>query len=187
MYFSTNQITQTTNQSIHNQVTSGGVTIVKVGGVQHQIQQPHTAAPSTGVYTRRAKLGDSRSTGRLHTNPTTNTHRSMTRLNIAGGSVGGLHKSMTRLSSSQQINAVLGHSGVVPTPPLSNNVVVANSSKWPGSNVRVSSGGVTVTTISPPRIQRPLSQGPLTLITNHTNQVKKNVKKNVNLTIAAIF
>lgn len=28
----------------------------------------------------------------------------MTRLNVAGGSVGGLHKSMTRLSSSQQIN-----------------------------------------------------------------------------------
>lgn len=103
----------------------------------------------------------------------------MTRLNIAGGSVGGLHKSMTRLSSSQQINAVLGHSGVVPTSPLSNNVVVGNSSKWPGSNVRVSSGGVTVTTISPPRMQRPLSQGPLTLITNHTNQVKISHKKNL--------
>lgn len=37
--------------------------------------------PHTG-YTRRAKLGDSRSTGRLH--PSSNTHRSMTRLNIAG-------------------------------------------------------------------------------------------------------
>lgn len=58
--------------------------------------------PHTG-YTRRAKLGDSRSTGRLHPG-SSNTHRSMTRLNIAGGSVGGLHKSMTRLSSSQQIN-----------------------------------------------------------------------------------
>lgn len=80
-------------------------------------------APHTG-YTRRAKLGDSRSTGRLYS--AGNTHRSMTRLNIAGiaryidgtlkmidrtffssfpgGSVGGLHKSMTRLSSSQQIN-----------------------------------------------------------------------------------
>ncbi|KAJ8912910.1 hypothetical protein NQ315_017240 [Exocentrus adspersus] len=167
---STNQITQTTNQSMHNQVTSGGVTIVKVGGVQ-QIQQPQTVLPSSaGVYTRRAKLGDSRSTGRLHTTPNANTHRSMTRLNIAGGSVGGLHKSMTRLSSSQQINAALGHSSIVPTPPLSNNIV-ANSNKWPGSNIRVSSGGVTVTTISPPRIQRPLSQGPLTLITNHSNQM----------------
>jgi hypothetical protein len=49
-------------------------------------------------YTRRAKLGDSRSTGRLHGGG--NTHRSMTKLNVAGG----LHKSMTRLSSSQQIN-----------------------------------------------------------------------------------
>lgn len=33
-------------------------------------------------YTRRAKFGDSRSTGRLHS--AGNTHRSMTRLNIAG-------------------------------------------------------------------------------------------------------
>jgi hypothetical protein len=45
--------------------TSGGVTIVKLGG---------------GGYTRRAKLGDSRSTGRLHAAP----HRSITRLNLAG-------------------------------------------------------------------------------------------------------
>lgn len=40
-------------------------------------------APHTG-YTRRAKLGDSRSTGRLYS--AGNTHRSMTRLNIAGTS-----------------------------------------------------------------------------------------------------
>lgn len=53
-YFSTNQLTQ------NSQVTSGGVTIVKVGG------QPLPDKPqvSTGGYTRRAKLGDSRSTGR---------------------------------------------------------------------------------------------------------------------------
>ena len=59
-------------------MTSGGVTIVKVGGVQQNtpVQQ--------GGYTRRAKLGDSRSTGRLHTPQTTNTHRSMTKLNIPG-------------------------------------------------------------------------------------------------------
>ncbi|KAJ8967516.1 hypothetical protein NQ314_002831 [Rhamnusium bicolor] len=170
---STNQITQTPNQNVNNQVTSGGVTIVKVGGIQHQVvQQPHTvASTSAGGYTRRTKLGDSRSTGRLHTAPNSNTHRSMTRLNIAGGSVGGLHKSMTRLSSSQQINATTGLPAVVPTPPLSNNIVVTSANKWPASNVRVSSGGVTVTTISPPRMQRPLSQGPLTLVTNHTNQV----------------
>lgn len=59
-------------------MTSGGVTIVKVGGIQ-------TNAPvQQGGYTRRAKLGDSRSTGRLHTAQNTNTHRSMTKLNIAG-------------------------------------------------------------------------------------------------------
>lgn len=87
--------------------TSGGVTIVKLGGtnvngtIATATTTPTTQPPTT-AYTRRAKLGDSRSTGRLHTSA--NTHRSMTRLNVAGGSVGGLHKSMTRLSSSQQIN-----------------------------------------------------------------------------------
>lgn len=80
--FSTNQINQTTTappSSVNNQVTSGGVTIVKVGGAQ-----PQTVAAPQGGYTRRAKLGDSRSTGRLHTAANTNTHRSMTRLNITG-------------------------------------------------------------------------------------------------------
>lgn len=57
-------------------------------------------------YTRRAKLGDSRSTGRLHAGGGGN--KSMTRLNIAGGSVGGLHKSMTRLSSSQLLGQYNG-------------------------------------------------------------------------------
>ncbi|CAH2086848.1 unnamed protein product [Euphydryas editha] len=114
-------------KSTHGEVnrTPGGVTIVKLGGATtpgtttsssstpgpagpSAVATPGVAgagpplAPVTG-YTRRAKLGDSRSTGRLHPGP--NSHRSMTRLNIAGGSVGGLHKSMTRLSSSQQINA----------------------------------------------------------------------------------
>ncbi|XP_028172173.1 protein melted, partial [Ostrinia furnacalis] len=98
--------------------TSGGVTIVKLGGptptpapttsvatsssVASTASVPAASVPAAG-YTRRAKLGDSRSTGRLHPGP--NSHRSMTRLNVAGGSVGGLHKSMTRLSSSQQINS----------------------------------------------------------------------------------
>ncbi|CAG9860360.1 unnamed protein product [Phyllotreta striolata] len=150
---SLNQISQLPTPT--SQVTSGGVTIVKVGGgVQ-------ASAPSGG-YTRRAKLGDSRSTGRLHTAPSINTHRSMTKLNIAGGSVGGLHKSMTGLSSTQHINAT-------PVPPLSNNVIVTGVNKWTAPNIRVSSGGVTVTTISPPRIQRPLSQGPLAFIGSHAN------------------
>lgn len=146
-----------------NQVTSGGVTIVKVGGVPPSQPPP---VPPVG-YTRRAKLGDSRSTGRLHT--AQNTHRSMTRLNLAGGSVGGLHKSMTRLSSSQNINsqqqAVLA---AVPSPPASSNITITTNNKWATSNNHISSGGVTVTTISPPRIQRPLSQGPLTVNTNLT-------------------
>lgn len=77
LFYSTNQVNQTTPSG--NQVTSGGVTIVKVGGSQPQ----STAVPQEG-YTRRAKLGDSRSTGRLHTAANANTHRSMTRLNIAG-------------------------------------------------------------------------------------------------------
>lgn len=76
---STNQLNQVISVSqAQNQVTSGGVTIVKVGA-------PSQPVPTLqGGYTRRAKLGDSRSTGRLHTATNTNTHRSMTRLNIAG-------------------------------------------------------------------------------------------------------
>lgn len=94
VFSSTNQITQittttsssTSTQNTPNHVTSGGVTIVKVGGVvQSQTTQSQAVTPTPVGYTRRAKLGDSRSTGRLHTS--TNTHRSMTRLNIAGGSV----------------------------------------------------------------------------------------------------
>ncbi|EEZ99906.2 Protein melted-like Protein [Tribolium castaneum] len=149
---SSNQINY--NNNTQNQVTSGGVTIVKVGGIQQN------APVQQGGYTRRAKLGDSRSTGRLHTAQTTSTHRSMTKLNIPGGSIGGLHKSMTRLSSSQQINAI---------PQPSSNVTVTN--KYINNNTKISSGGVTVTTISPPRMQRPHSQGPLTLNTNQNSQV----------------
>lgn len=70
---------------------------------------------------------------------------------------------MTRLSSSQQINAI--------TQP-SNNVTVTNTNKYTNNNnTKISSGGVTVTTISPPRMQRPHSQGPLTLNTNQNSQV----------------
>lgn len=138
-----------------NSVTSGGVTIVKVGG-----QAPITTTPQGG-YTRRAKLGDSRSTGRLHTATNTNTHRSMTRLNIAGGSVGGLHKSMTRLSSSQQINAIptSGATNNTHNVTIGGNLPPPPPHKW--TVPKVLSGGVTVTTISQPRMSRPLSQGPL--------------------------
>ncbi|XP_032513732.1 protein melted isoform X2 [Danaus plexippus] len=133
-------------KSTHGEVnrTSTGVTIVKLGG-QTTVTSPSTGAATTTTltvtgpvgYTRRAKLGDSRSTGRLHPGP--NSHRSMTRLNVAGGSVGGLHKSMTRLSSSQHINAQ--------NPPQMGS---KPSSK---PNV-VSSAGVTVS-VSPPLAPRP--------------------------------
>ncbi|XP_066247641.1 protein melted [Euwallacea similis] len=152
---STNQLAQ------NSQVTSGGVTIVKVGGQPAEKVVPQSVG---GGYTRRAKLGDSRSTGRLHTAQNSNTHRSMTRLNVAGGSVGGLHKSMTKLSTSREMNNI-PNSYALPLSPIT-----VIGSKWAGTNVKVSSGGVTVTTISPPRIQRPLSQGPLSLLNNHLGQ-----------------
>lgn len=56
--------------------SSSGSTATPVNGNTVTSNPPHTG------YTRRAKLGDSRSTGRLHS--AGNTHRSMTRLNIAG-------------------------------------------------------------------------------------------------------
>lgn len=87
---------------------------------------------------------------------------------LTGSSVGGLHKSMTRLGSSQQINVMPSSNPAGPaiTPPASTGDIVVNN-KWGGTGPisgRVSSGGVTVTTISPPRMHRPHSQGPLTLL-----------------------
>ncbi|XP_046867962.1 protein melted isoform X2 [Drosophila willistoni] len=134
-------------------------------------------------YTRRVKLGDSRSTGRLH--PASNTHRSVTRLNVASGSVGGLHKSMTRLSNSQinqQPNGGNSNGNVVvqtgatprtpstpssnppvtPVPPLSNNVVITGHNKH---GIPVTSGGVTVKV-------RPHSQGPSTLLNSSSVMMK---------------
>ncbi|XP_046678270.1 protein melted [Homalodisca vitripennis] len=85
------------------------------------------------VITPRPRLGgDSRSTSRLHSAA----HRSMTRLNIVNNSRMGLHKSMTRLSSSQQINQ--SQVTTVTTINGARHYTLA-----PG---RVTSGGVTVTT-----------------------------------------
>ncbi|XP_039746924.1 protein melted isoform X2 [Pararge aegeria] len=157
-------------KSTHGEVnrTPGGVTIVKLGGsttTASPVSAGSTVPPlvstapvslgstttpvSTSVapvtgYTRRAKLGDSRSTGRLHPGP--NSHRSMTRLNVAGGSVGGLHKSMTRLSSSQQINA---QQNMTPPQIVGSKPTVAKAG---------SGGAVTVTTISPPLAPRVASR-----------------------------
>ncbi|CAG4907316.1 protein melted isoform X1 [Colias croceus] len=163
-------------KSTHGEInrTSGGVTIVKLGGQNstgNVISSGTTTGPSTTAgapavapgpsvvttgptgpvgYTRRAKLGDSRSTGRLHPGP--NSHRSMTRLNVAGGSVGGLHKSMTRLSSSQQINA---QNANLPAP-------VPNSKSTgpkPVGAAAVSTAGPTI--ISAPLQTQSISVNPL--------------------------
>lgn len=157
--------------------------------------------PHTG-YTRRVKLGDSRSTGRLH--PSGNTHRSMTRLNVAGGSVGGLHKSMTRLSSSQHINQNGSASGSgsntannstsssnvvvqtgamakIPTSPSSPGYVtpvppLSNNVIITGHNKwGIPSTQVTsggVTVTTSPTKLRPQSQGPTTLLNTSTALMK---------------
>ncbi|XP_060863265.1 protein melted isoform X2 [Metopolophium dirhodum] len=119
-----------------NQIING-ITIVKVGGNQSPTNSNITRTTQTDnngrnsriVITPRPRLmADSRSTGRLQSS---NAHRSMTRLNAASGSrvgsVGGLHKSMTKLCSNQ--------------------VCIANSSnRNKPSTTKISSGGVTVTT-----------------------------------------
>jgi len=68
------------------------------------------------------------------------------------GSVGGLHKSMTRLSSSQQINLVPVPSSVSGPTVISNNRSITTINGGRQYNVsaaqKVSSGGVTVTTAS---------------------------------------
>ncbi|XP_052872199.1 protein melted [Anopheles cruzii] len=66
----------------------------------------------TGYTRNRPKLGDSRSTGRLHSGGGGGgggANKSTTRLNNAGGSMGGLHK--PRLGSSQLINQFNGVGG----------------------------------------------------------------------------
>lgn len=115
-------------------------------------------------------------------------------VSFIGGSVGGLHKSMTRLSSSQQINQngsnstnvnnassgniMLPSGGVLPlsvingpssnyvtpVPPLSSNVIITGHNKWGIPATKITSGGVTVTTAPAPPRIRPQSQGPTTLM-----------------------
>lgn len=68
--------------------TTAAAAAAAAAGATNNNSMPLSAAaaapppPQHTGYTRRAKLGDSRSTGRLHS--AGNTHRSMTRLNIAG-------------------------------------------------------------------------------------------------------
>lgn len=107
-------------------------------------------------HTRRPKVGDSRSTGRLHSGGgINNAHRSMTRLSATGvnnSNLGGLHKSMTRLSSSSHF--------ISPTipPPLSQNVMITGENKWGIPSTKIASCGVTVNHTSPNRM-RPSNLG----------------------------
>lgn len=93
--------------------------------------------------TRRTKVGDSRSTGRLHSGTgINNAHRSMTRLSATGvnnSNLGGLHKSMTRLSTSSSHFI----SPTIP-PPLSQNVMLTGENKWGLPSTKIASCGVTV-------------------------------------------
>ncbi|EAA04616.4 AGAP007472-PA [Anopheles gambiae str. PEST] len=159
--------TPTSAPSGTSTVVNGGTTVVS--------PTPH----HTGYTRNRPKLGDSRSTGRLHSGGGGG-NKSTTRLNNAGGSMGGLHKS--RLGSSQLINqfngdigagvgnvaikgmmassgsggALLGNS--IP-PPLSQHVTITGENKWGIPQTKITSCGVTVTT-SPTRAPRPYSHGP---------------------------
>ncbi|KAL0267786.1 UNVERIFIED_CONTAM: hypothetical protein PYX00_009955 [Menopon gallinae] len=126
--------TGTNNGTSRVNQTSGNVTIVKLGGAgsSHAIKDTEKSSePNRSVVTR------PRSTVRLDNSAP---HRSMTRLNVGGsraGSVGGLHKSMTRLSSSQQIN-------LLPNSRPGNTINTASLGL--PRQYKVTSGGVTVTT-----------------------------------------
>lgn len=175
------QISVNSNASSNVIINSanGQLPLVPYANSNHQSHHPLSNPISIPQqhYTRRPKFGDSRSTGRLHGG--TNTHRSMTRLNLnaSGGNnsnLGGLHKSM---SSSQQINQTNPVGGgfnntnndsnsnfiqsTIP-PPLSAQVIITGENKWGIPSTKITSGGVTVTT-SPTRV-RPYSQGPSTLL-----------------------
>ncbi|CAK1552623.1 unnamed protein product [Leptosia nina] len=78
----------------------------------------------------------------------------MTRLNVAGGSVGGLHKSMTRLSSSQQINAQ--NANMPASVPNNKNVVTKSVT----GALPVSASGTTIIS-SPPFTSQSISVNPL--------------------------
>ncbi len=148
--------------------------------------------PQQQPYVRRPKF-DSRSTGRLHGAVSNN--RSMTRLNVAptavhnNSNLGGLHKSMTRLSSSQQINQANAETNFVPAtvpPPLSSNVIVTGENKWGiPSTYKITSGGVTLHHTSPNRI-RPFSQGPATLLGSIGNASSSNGLSTLNQSTGSI-
>lgn len=163
--------------NLHSQTTTTSTSLMSNGNSQHQQQQQ---------YIRRQKF-DSRSTGRLHGAIPNN--RSMTRLNIAPISVnnnsnlGGLHKSMTRLSSSQQINQgtnAFNSSNIDTTftpasiPPLSSNVIVTGENRWGIPSTKITSGQVTALHHTSINRIRPFSQGPATLLGSIGNASSSN-------------
>lgn len=172
------------NQFSVNSVTSS--TILPSNG--HQIN------PTSQPYIRRPKF-DSRSTGRLHGAVSNN--RSMTRLNIAptavnNSNLGGLHKSMTRLSSSQQINQSAFPNvdatfipATIP-PPLSSNVIVTGENKWGIPSTKITSGGVTLAHHTSPNRIRPFSQGPATLLGSIGNASSSNGLSTLNQSTGSI-
>lgn len=211
-----NSINASTQKS-NPQLTSGNITIVNLNSSTNALPPPPRASstavpfkaqqisvtsssilPSNGnhpnggpsqQYIRRAKF-DSRSTGRLHVAVSNN------RLNIAptavnNSNLGGLHKSMTRLSSSQQINQALFPNvdatfipATIP-PPLSSNVIVTGENKWGIPSTKITSGGVTLHHTSPNRI-RPFSQGPATLLGSIGNASSSNGLSTLNQSTGSI-
>lgn len=183
-----NKLLSNTERNSPINQTLNGVTIVKVNGERNEnkIHSVGSAArplsavhhpPSSQnggfeepwlnrqeinrvVITPRLRLiGDSRSTGRLHTSAA---HRSMTKLNNVSntkiGSIGGLHKSMTKLSSSQ-LNCQPPLPPMQPscqtaqthTSQLVNNRAITSNGYLHQYSINASSnkifcGGVTVTT-----------------------------------------
>lgn len=62
-----------------------------------------------------------------------------------------------------EANGVTTSNYVTPVPPLSSNVIITGHNKWGIPSTKITSGGVTVTTSTSPRV-RPHSQGPSTLM-----------------------
>jgi len=135
--------------------STSGVTIVKVGGssygskgeLSHKNGSRHeisstisTPANTTTVRntTVNGRKSESRSTGRLPT------HRSMTRLNNFDAtrppSSGGLHKSMTKLTSSQQ-NMARSSSQMVAAPTARSVTCITNNLSRPQAAASASAVG----------------------------------------------
>lgn len=212
-----NNSNQNGTQKSNPQLTSGNITIVNLNSSTNALPPPpravplksqnqisvnsvtsSTILPSNGnqpnVHIRRPKF-DSRSTGRLHGAVSNN--RSMTRLNVAqtavnNSNLGGLHKSMTRLSSSQQINQAAFPNvdatftpATIP-PPLSSNVIVTGENKWGIPSTKITSGGVTLAHHTSPNRIRPFSQGPATLLGSIGNASSSNGLSTLNQSTGSI-